>query len=340
MIVNADEKAIEQAAKILSEAGLVAFPTETVYGLGADARSDEAVGKIFKLKKRPAFNPLIVHLAAVEKIYEICSPLELKTQKQFERLALLWPGPLTLVLPLKRVVSSLASAGLSSVAVRIPLHHVALQLLKKVDFPIAAPSANIASTVSPTRAIHVEESFGVDAPFILDGGPCQIGLESTIVSLLGPTPTVLRHGGVTLETLQELLGDFCEITVSASSSAAEASRSPAPNSVSSLISPGQLAKHYAPKTPLIWLEGGEFAHLKGQRLGFLSLSGKAPPLPCVREVYLSPSGKMEEIAANLFDGLRTLDAQNLDAIVVEKCPEVGLGRAVMDRLQRASTTEE
>jgi L-threonylcarbamoyladenylate synthase len=309
MIVKADEQAIAKAARILRAGGLVAFPTETVYGLGADAGNGEAVARIFEAKSRPRFNPLIVHVAGLDAARELVN---------FEAAALalteaFWPGPLTLVLPLRPnarpVISELVTAGLDTLAIRVPAHPIARQLLTATGVPIAAPSANISGRVSPTCVRHVEEDLGGKVDLILDGGAAQAGLESTIVAL-SPGPTLLRPGSLAREEIEARLGlplqDFNENRVRA---------------------PGQLTSHYAPRAAL---------RLNADRAGEGEiLLGFGPSAPA-GSLNLSLAGNLREAAANLFAYLRAADAQGPKQIAVMPVPGTGLGEAINDRLRRAS----
>lgn len=309
MIVKADDRAIAEAARILRGGGLVAFPTETVYGLGADATNGMAVARIFEAKGRPRFNPLIAHVADGGMARELVQFNDAAAALA----AKFWPGPLTLVLPLRPNasyrVSELVTAGLDTLAVRVPAHPVAQGLLAEAGIPIAAPSANPSGRISPTRAIHVEQDLGGKADMILDGGPSQAGLESTIVAF-APAPTLLRPGGLAREEIEAELGcrlqDFKEAGVR---------------------SPGQLASHYAPRAALrlnaSQAEEGEVL------LGFgPNVRGAA--------LNLSPAGDLTEAAANLFAHLRALDAKGPAKIAVMPIPAKGLGEAINDRLRRAS----
>jgi L-threonylcarbamoyladenylate synthase len=299
-----------RAAALLRAGRLVAFPTETVYGLGADATNERAVADIFAAKGRPRFNPLIVHvpgLAEAEAFACFNAPARLAA-------AGFWPGPLTLVLPRRDSsgLSLLASAGLDTVAVRAPAHPVAQALLRETARPIAAPSANRSGRVSPTAAAHVAEELGDRVALILDGGPTLVGLESTVLDLSGETPALLRPGGVTLEQLTELLGPI----VTGASGA--------------LKSPGMLASHYAPALP-IRLDVAE------ARPGEAVLAfGRAAPPGFARVLWLSRSGDLAEAAANLFAMLRQADQPSFTGIAVMPIPEHGLGRAINDRLRRAA----
>jgi L-threonylcarbamoyladenylate synthase len=301
---------VERAARLLREGRLVAFPTETVYGLGGDATSDRAVASIFAAKNRPEFNPLIIHVADVgeaEKLVDF-SPLARLLAKRF------WPGPLTLVLERRAdcPVSLLASAGLDSLAVRIPAHPLALALLKAVKRPLAAPSANPSGAISPTTAAHVEAGLGGKVAMILDGGPCLVGVESTVLDARGEKAVILRHGGVTQEELEDLLGYSLEKVESPKSG--------------DLRSPGQLESHYAPVLPVRL--NAVFAKENEALLGF----GGTPEAT----FDLSPKANLEEAAANLFAMLRALDRPPFKGIAVAAIPHHGLGAAINDRLSRAA----
>jgi L-threonylcarbamoyladenylate synthase len=309
MIVEADDSAIAEAARILRAGGLVAFPTETVYGLGADATNGHAVARIFEAKGRPRFNPLIAHVDSVGAARDLVQ----FTDQAAALAETFWPGPLTLVLPkrpgARHRVSELVTAGLDTLAVRVPAHPVARQLIATAGVPIAAPSANLSGRVSPTRARHVEEDLGRAAGIILDGGATRAGLESTIVAF-SPAPTLLRPGGLAREDIEAVLGrrlqDYAQTGV---------------------LSPGQLASHYAPSAGLrldaTACEAGEL---------LLAFGPGAPE----GALNLSPSGDLREAAANLFAYLRALDAQGPAQIAVMSIPRHGLGEAINDRLRRAS----
>ena len=302
--------AIAGAAALLRAGRLVAFPTETVYGIGGDATNDHAVAAIFAAKSRPRFNPLIVHirdLAEAERLAVFNSPAR-------HAAARFWPGPLTLVLPRQPSagVSLLASAGLDTVAVRVPAHPVAQALLREAGRPIAAPSANRSGRVSPTEAVHVAEDLGDDVAMILDGGPTPLGLESTVMDLSGEAPALLRPGAVTLEALTELLGPI----------ALPGSGLPK--------SPGMLASHYAPQLPV------RVAATEARPGEALLAFGPDAPSGFAEVLWLSRSGDLAEAAANLFAMLRQLDRPAFTGIAVMPIPEHGLGRTINDRLRRAA----
>ncbi|KAI96113.1 translation factor Sua5 [Rhodomicrobium udaipurense JA643] len=310
MIENADGTAIEKAAHILRSGGLVAFPTETVYGLGADATNGVAVARIFEAKGRPRFNPLIVHVpdAAAARRFAM---FDAETDALAARF---WPGPLTLVLPLRPdaepPLSDLVTAGLDTVAIRVPRHPVARALIEAAGVPVAAPSANISGRISPTRAAHVAEDLGGRVDMILDGGAADAGLESTIVALK-PRPTLLRPGAVAREDVEAALG----------------LRLADRGEGDGVTAPGQLASHYAPNAS-VRLDARE-ARPGETLLGF----GPAAP---ENALNLSRAGDLREAAANLFACLRALDAEKPGRIAVMPIPEAGLGEAINDRLRRAA----
>ncbi|WP_299615724.1 L-threonylcarbamoyladenylate synthase [Pelagibius sp.] len=308
----AEDRSFEEAAGILRAGGLVAFPTETVYGLGADATSDAAVTRIFEAKARPRFNPLIVHFTDVAAAGEEVV-FDARAEAVAERF---WPGPLTLVLPRRAGsrLSLLCSAGLDTQAVRLPAHPIAQRLLAEADLPLAAPSANASGRISPTRADHVAESLGGRVPLILDGGPCAVGLESTVLDLSTATPTVLRPGAVTAEDLGALLGPLAE---------------PAANPA--VKAPGMLSSHYAPDKPLRL--GAETIAPDEALLAF----GPEAPDGAAVTLNLSAGGNLAEAAANLFAFLRRLDESAARGIAVMPVPDEGLGTAINDRLRRAAT---
>jgi L-threonylcarbamoyladenylate synthase len=311
-LVPATSEAIARAARLLREDRLVAFPTETVYGLGGDATSDVAVAAIFAAKGRPRFNPLIVHVPGLVEA-EAIAVFDARAREAARRF---WPGPLTLVL--KRgedcPVSLLASAGLDTVAVRVPAHPVAQALLRETGRPLAAPSANRSGHVSPTEAAHVASEFGDEIALILDGGHCTVGLESTVLDLSGAAPCLLRPGGLTLETLSEQLGPI----------AVGGGEPDAPRS------PGQLLSHYAPRLPL------RMDAVDAQPGEALLAFGPHPPPGFAEMLNLSPRGDLTEAAANLFAMLRQLDRPEFTGIAVMPIPEDRLGRAINDRLCRAA----
>lgn len=307
---------IARAAAVLRAGGLVAFPTETVYGLGADATNDRAVARIFEAKGRPRFNPLICHFAD-----SAAAAGAVRFDARARALAeAFWPGPLTLVLPRAAdcPASLLCSAGLDSLAVRVPDQPLARDLLQAVGRPLAAPSANRSGRVSPTTAAHVAAELEGRIELILDGGPCRVGLESTVVSLLGEAPLLLRPGGLPAEALAEVLGETPT----------------APAEGAPLASPGMLASHYAPERPLRL--DARSVRSDEALLAF----GPQVPAGAAALVNLSPAGDLGEAAAGLFAALRALDRPGVAAIAVMPIPERGLGRAINDRLRRAAAPRE
>lgn len=314
-IQPATPESIARAAALLRAGGLVAFPTETVYGLGADATSDKAVATVYAAKGRPQFNPLIVHAAEPGAF----DNLILWSETARLLAAQFWPGPLTLVLPRKKnsPISLLASAGMDTLAVRIPSHPVAQQLLREVALPLVAPSANASGKLSPTTPLHVAESLGGKVGLILAGGKSAVGLESTVLNLISPMPTILRPGGITKEQLEKILG-----TVAIQTDTGD----------DALLAPGMLASHYAPDLPL--------------RLNVESVKDDEALLAFGPDMFvkggaarlnLSEAGDLHEAAANLFAMLRQLDQPKFRGIAVMPIPGTGLGAAINDRLKRAST---
>lgn len=318
-ILQPDPQSFARAAALLHAGALVAFPTETVYGLGADATSDTAVAGIFAAKERPRFNPLIVHFTG-----QTAAAREVAFDDRARRIAqAFWPGPLTLVLPRRSDsrLSLLCSAGLDTQAVRVPAHPIAQALLAQAGLPLAAPSANASGRISPTEADHVAQSLGERVPLILDGGACSVGLESTVLDLSTPNPTILRPGAVTAEDLRDLLGTV--------STATEAGSLKVPGKA-----PGMMSSHYAPTKPLRLkatnVDGAE---------GLLAFGGDVPAGAAVT-LNLSPSADLSEAAANLFAYLRQLDEGEAKAIAAMAIPEDGLGAAINDRLRRAAAPRE
>ncbi len=313
VLEDATPGAVARAGGILRAGGLVALPTETVYGLAADATQAEAVARIFEAKGRPRFNPLIVHAAGAQDAEDLALFCETAT-----RLAeAFWPGPLTLVLPRREGagIADLASAGLDTLAIRVPAHPVMSAVIVAAGRPLAAPSANPSGQVSPTRAEHVAQGLGHAVDMILDGGPCSVGVESTVLAVADDRVTLLRPGGLARERIEAIVGPLSEA----------GSQDGAPRS------PGQLARHYAPRARLrlnadaprpgeAFIGFGDFSHTTDER-GSRTLSG---------------AGDLLEAAANLFSTLRDLDDQGVEAIAVAPIPETGLGEAINDRLRRAA----
>ena len=317
---------VQSAARLIQNGELVAFATETVYGLGANALDPEAVAQIFAVKQRPHFDPLIVHIANTDQLEELTSDFTSTAEKLASTF---WPGPLTLVLPKKKIVPDLVTSGLNSVAIRIPAHPVARELLDLARLPIAAPSANKFGCLSPTRAIDVAEQLCEEIKLILDGGTCTVGVESTVIQCLGECPVLLRPGGISLEDIQACVG---EIRMAEIEDYAE---------VKSHVSPGMLPKHYAPGTPLIIVDHPDQLPESGL-FGVLSLypleDTEFRDCQFSAQQILSPTGDLKIAATNFFSALRNLDASGVDQIIAIRLPERGLGRTINNRLERAAAS--
>jgi L-threonylcarbamoyladenylate synthase len=313
------ENEVLHAAEIIKKGGIVAFPTETVYGLGADAFNPLAIARVFEVKKRPYFDPLIVHVAHPADVKKLVKEIPSSANQLMERF---WPGPLTVVLLKEEDIPDIVTAGLPTLAIRMPSHPMALSLIRESNSPIAAPSANLFGYLSPTTAEHVREQLGDQVDLILDGGPCPVGVESTIVSFLEEKPRLLRPGGVSLEEIESVIGKV-EVHL---------------NGEERPYAPGMLPKHYAPRTPIIldW-DKKNLGLLEDKKIGFLAFQEPKNYLKFHSIEVLSKKGDIREAAANLFAAIRRLDAMNLDLILAEPIPEIGLGRAIMDRLRRASS---
>ncbi len=318
------DEQMARAATTLRDGGLVAFPTETVYGLGADATNAQAVAAIFDAKNRPRFDPIIVHLADITQLETVVSALPPLAQPLANAF---WPGPLTLVLPRSETIPDIVSAGLPTVAVRIPDHPIAKRLIESARCPIAAPSANRFGSISPTTAEHVRSQFGnqigKQIETVLDGGPCRVGVESTVLDLSGPVPCLLRPGGVTLEELRNAVG---KVDV-------HQGRQPVDQAAPA---PGLLAKHYAPRTPVVLVDA--ITKPPSTPSGLLTLTPPDSPHAWLALEVLSESGDLIEAAANFFAALHRLDDASLEQIVAVRFPDCGLGIALNNRLQRAAHT--
>jgi len=313
--MTADDAGINEAARILSAGGLVALPTETVYGLACDATDARAVARLYAAKGRPSFNPLIAHvpdLDAARRVGHFNTEAELLA-------AQFWPGPLTLVVPaIESATCDLARAGLSSVAIRVPAHPVARAVLSAVGRPIAAPSANRSGHVSPTSAKHVMADLDGAIDMVLDAGPAKVGIESTILDCTGLRPVLLRPGGLARSAIEAVLGH-------------KLARLATPVSENAPLAPGMLASHYAPSVPVRL----DASHIEpGEAL--LTFAGAKPPGEPAIVLDLSPAGDLMEAAANLFAHLRALDASGARGIAVVPLPHEGLGEGIIDRLQRAA----
>jgi L-threonylcarbamoyladenylate synthase len=312
-------KDISKAITLLNNEELVAIPTETVYGLAGNIYSKKAINAIFKTKKRPLFNPLIVHIANIDYLETIVAEVPEKARRLANAF---WPGPITLVLKKKPTIPDLITAGKTTVAVRIPNHPMTLELLTKLDFPLAAPSANPFNRISPTTAQHVEGYFKNEIKMVLDGGPCQKGIESTIIGFENGEPIVYRLGSTSNEDLEAVVGKV-EI---------KNKKEAAPEA------PGMLERHYAPKTKTVLT-----SHLtetledyKGLRIGLLTYNDILNDDAIDFKIVLSESKNLEEAASKLYDALHQLDHQNLDIIIAEQLPDYGLGKSINDRLFRAT----
>jgi L-threonylcarbamoyladenylate synthase len=320
---------IAQAAKMLKESEVVAFPTETVYGLGANACSDEAVRKIFEAKGRPSDNPLIVHIASQEKLNDIVQDIPDYANQLIKEF---WPGPLTLVLRKKgEQLSDFVTAGLDTVGVRMPDHPIALALIKEADVPVAAPSANRSGKPSPTQASHVYHDLKGRISGIVDGGPTGVGVESTVVDCTSTIPTILRPGGITKEQLEAVVGE-----VGVDQALLEEGHAPK--------SPGMKYTHYAPNAPVIVVDGSRpFLQTlinqyekDGKKVGVLTTEEGKTELHAAKVIACGTRENLQTVAANLYDVLRKFDQEDVDLILSESFPQAGVGEAIMNRLLKAA----
>ncbi|WP_448520421.1 L-threonylcarbamoyladenylate synthase [Rhodoflexus sp.] len=309
---------VDTAAAHLQAGEVVAIPTETVYGLAGNALFDKALATIFQVKNRPQFDPLIVHIADAAQVSRYATDFP---EKARQLAAQFWPGPLTLLLPKKDIIPDLCTSGLPRVALRVPNHPLTLELLKKLPFPLAAPSANPFGYISPTTAQHVADQLGDKIPYILDGGNCNVGIESTIIGFEEDEAVVYRKGGLSVEAIEAVIGKVRVMQHSTSQPAA----------------PGMLKSHYAPRIPVVLGNLDELlkqAH--PQETGILSFQKKYNQIPDNQQVILSATGDYAEAAQRFFAALRYLDSLPLSVIFAELLPEEGLGRAINDRLRRAA----
>ncbi|HSB11934.1 MAG TPA: L-threonylcarbamoyladenylate synthase [Blastocatellia bacterium] len=321
------KEAIERAASIIREGGLVAFPTETVYGLGADATNESAVRRIFEAKARPADNPVIVHVGDREMLNRVANGVDGKAELLIQKF---WPGPLTLVLRRKPDVAPSVSAGLSTVAVRMPRNNIALALVRRARTPIAAPSANLSGSPSPTTAEHVVDDLSGRIDLILDGGPTNIGIESTVLDLTTDPPVILRPGWITEQMLTELIGPIGHAT----------------SDEERMRSPGTRHRHYSPRARVVLIEPGSpesvedvcRKHLSNGSVGFIGHTDLVLDDPSFRSIRVA--GNVQDYAHSIYAALRDLDKENLRVIVVEGISDGGEGAAVMDRLRRAAAQIE
>ncbi|KAA1257614.1 Threonylcarbamoyl-AMP synthase [Rubripirellula obstinata] len=322
---------LAKAAGFLRHGDLVGVPTETVYGLAANATDDDAVAKIYAAKKRPPTNPLIVHAASADDASGWC---ELGSsdwiRPQFDIAAGFWPGPLTVIVPRSKKISKVATAGGDTVGIRVPDHPVALALLRQCRFPLAAPSANPSNYISPTTAMHVAFGLGDQVRMIIDGGPCQCGIESTIIKLEPQGPILLRAGGVSVNELETAFGHPIRcLTRSADSGT---------NQNEPMLSPGQFPKHYSPSKPLL-IAGTDPLPPDLSRLGRLVFApiGEDQSAKFQQVWTLSKDGNLNEVARNLFAMLREADQSDVRAILIDACEHTGIGQAIMDRINRAAS---
>jgi L-threonylcarbamoyladenylate synthase len=309
---------INKAISLLKQGEVVGVPTETVYGLAGNALNEDAVSKIFYAKQRPSFDPLIIHLPsykAIEK-YVIDIPDKLAIIGK-----LFMPGPVSLLLRKKDIIPDLVTSGSDLVAVRVPSHPLMLDLLSSLNFPLAAPSANPFGYISPTSAQHVFDQLGTKIPYILDGGECHVGLESTIIGMVNDEVVIYRKGGLPIEQIQELVGSVKINDVSSSNP----------------MSPGMLISHYAPKVKLQIADiKNDLNNYSPEEIGIVSFSTYYDHIPKENQIVLSEKGDFAEAARNLFSGLRKLDSMDISLILAEYVPDVDLGRAINDRLRRAA----
>ena len=288
----------------------MAFPTETVYGVGANALDDAAVARIYEAKGRPATSPLIVHVDSIEMARGVVREWPDGAEQLARRF---WPGPLTIVLPKADCVPDRVSAGLPTVGLRMPRHPVALDLIRRAGVPIAAPSANVFTALSPTTAAHVRESLGDRVAMVLDGGECEVGIESTVISLAGPEPLLLRPGMISQPEVEQIVGPMRVVS--------DAGSGPHP-------SPGMHARHYSPRTPLLLLDGAALPPGRGALLWI------ATPLACARAIRMP--AEPDAYAARIYEVLHQLDAEGLDWIAVERPPSATMWAGIADRLERAA----
>ena len=333
---NPEIEVIRIAADTIKKGGLVAFPTETVYGLGADALNPKAVKALFKAKKRPLDNPPIVHVGHIQDVYRLAREVPPKAEKLMEKF---WPGPLTLIFKRSEIVPDVTVSGLDTVAVRMPRHKVALALIRESGCPIAAPSANLAGRPSPTTANHVLEDLNGRIDVVLDAGPTNIGVESTVLDLTVEPPQILRPGGTPLEALKEVLGKVELHPVAVSEKKVHVDRA---------RSPGMKHRHYAPKAKMIVIEGDletvvkKIAELvdhykqRKMKVGVLATDETITSYKADVVKSMGSRKRLEEIAKNLFRLLREFDSEGVDIIIAEGVPTEGLGLAVMNRLRKAS----
>ncbi|WP_329806477.1 L-threonylcarbamoyladenylate synthase [Flavobacterium facile] len=314
---------ILKAATLLNENEVIGLPTETVYGLAANAYSETAIAKIFSIKKRPTFNPLIVHIKNIAQLDEIAQEIP---DLAYELANKFWPGPLTLILKKKAHISNLITANQDTVAIRMPNHPVALELLNHLSFPLVAPSANPYTAISPTKASHVHNYFPNDVKLVLEGGTCSAGVESTIIGFENNKTILYRLGALALEDIQKVTGKIIVQN----------------NNNKTPIAPGMTLKHYAPKTSIVVTKNVSEAinFHASKKIGLVLFDTPQPNIDSSYQIILSPESNLKEAAANLYNALHQLDNMDLDIIIAERFPEHGLGNTINDRLERATKTEQ
>lgn len=312
-------KDISKAVNLLKQNEVIGFPTETVYGLAGNAFSETAISKIFRIKKRPSFNPLIVHIKNIEQIHEIAQEIP---EIAYELANKFWPGPLTLILKKQEHISNLITANKDTVAIRMPKHPIALNLLNNIDFPLVAPSANPYTSISPTKAQHVENYFKNEIKLILDGGTCTDGIESTIIGFENNKSILYRKGAIPIEDIEKITGNLILKN--------KMDKNP--------IAPGMTLKHYAPKTKIILTKNIEkeintYFNLK---IGLLLFNKSYGNFDSKYQIILSPENNLKLAASNLYNALHRFDEMNLDIIIAQRFPEYDLGITINDRLERAT----
>ena len=310
---------LSKAIEILNNDDVIAIPTETVYGLAGNIFSKKAIRKIFELKQRPLFNPLIVHIHSLAELNKIALDVP---KVAFLLATKFWPGPLTILLKKHPSVPSIVTSGKNTVAVRMPNHPLTLKLLQSLAYPLAAPSANPFGCISPTTAAHVAAYFKQDLPYILDGGACEAGIESTIIGFENEQAVLYRYGSISVEEIELVCGKL-KINIS---------NETAPDA------PGMLSRHYAPNTKTFLTDDveGLISTFPGKKIGLLLFTQLKPELPAQHQEILSSSGDFKQAAANLYAALHRLDSSKLDFIIAEKLPNEGLGKTINDRLERAT----
>jgi L-threonylcarbamoyladenylate synthase len=326
-ILSPTDDNLRRAGECIARGGLVALPTETVYGLGADAFDARAVARVFEAKARPSFDPLIVHVASIEGVGRVADASSAKARVLMEAL---WPGPLTLVMPRLEAIPDIVTSGLDTVAVRLPAHPIARAIIAYSGTAVAAPSANPFGYLSPTRAEHVARGLGERVDLIVDGGPCAVGVESTVLDMTVDPPRILRPGGMPAEAIEAVIGPI--------------DRRKAPEAASvAAASPGLLDSHYAPRTPLYLVDAGAMAAARprGRAAALVLSPASRADLAAIAgrfelARYLSPTGDLVEAAAGLFAALHELDSGGFDEIWAERAVDRGLGPAINDRLNKAS----